>query len=106
VGALTWGPRETLLAQAQDRVAMLKTEGFDSAQIYGDIQSGGLNRLSILFAEPEAYNLPADPSTPAFARVWQTFIQGIGTLAIVAAGAGALGAFMLSRGKITMEEVE
>ncbi|NIV37337.1 MAG: 4Fe-4S dicluster domain-containing protein [Anaerolineae bacterium] len=106
VGALTWGPRETLLAEAQQRVETLKTEGLDSARVYGEVQSGGLNRLSILFAEPEAYNLPADTAAPAVARVWQSLIQGIGAVAIVVAGLGAFGAFLLSRGKITMEEVE
>lgn len=106
VGALVWGPRETLLAQAQQRVETLKAEGLSSARIYGETQAGGLNRLSILFAEPEAYNLPADPASPAVARVWQNIVQGLGALAIVAAGVGAFGAFLLSRGKITMEEVE
>jgi formate dehydrogenase iron-sulfur subunit len=106
VGALTWGPRDTLLAQAQQRVEALKTEGLSSARIYGETQAGGLNRLSILFAEPEAYNLPADPAAPTMARVWQNIIQGAGAVAIAAAAVGAFGAFLLSRGKITMEEVE
>jgi formate dehydrogenase iron-sulfur subunit len=106
VGALTWGPRETLLEHAKQRVETLKTGGLSSARIYGETESGGLNRLSILFAEPEAYSLPDDPSAPLVARVWQNIIQGAGALAIAAAAVGAFGAFLLSRGKITMEEVE
>ena len=106
VGALVWGPRTALLAQAQQRVETLKSEGLSSARIYGETQAAGLNRLSILFGEPEAYNLPVDPRTPTLARVWQNVIQGVGAVAIVAAGLGAFGAFLLSRGKITMEEVE
>lgn len=106
VGALTWGSRETLLAQARQRVEELQAKGLSSAQIYGETESGGLNRLSILFAEPEAYNLPADPAAPVMARIWQNIVQGIGALAIVVAGFGAFGAFLLSRGKIMMEEVE
>lgn len=106
VGALVWGPRDALLEQAHQRVETLKAEGLSSASIYGEIESGGLNRLSILFAEPEAYNLPANPAAPTVARVWQNIIQTLGAVAIVAAGVGAFGAFLLSRGKITMEEVE
>jgi formate dehydrogenase iron-sulfur subunit len=106
VGALVWGPRDALLEQAHQRVETLKAEGLSSASIYGEIESGGLNRLSILFAEPEAYNLPANPAAPTVARVWQNILQTLGAVAIVAAGVGAFGAFLLSRGKITMEEVE
>ena len=86
-----------------DRV---KGEGLSSARIYGETQAGGLSRLSILFADPEAYDLPVDPEAPMVARVWQGIVQGLGALVLVAAGVGAFGAFLLSRGKITMEEVE
>jgi len=106
VGALTWGPRQAMLEQAKRRVETLKAQGLSGARIYGETQSGGLNRLSILFAEPEAYNLPADPAAPVVARVWQNIVQGLGAVAIAAAAVGAFGAFLLSRGKITMEEVE
>ncbi len=106
VGALVWGSRRTLLEQAKKRVETLKAEGLSSARLYGETEAGGLNRLSILFAEPEAYNLPADPVAPAVARVWQNIVQGFGALAIAAAAVGAFGAFLVSRGKITMEEVE
>jgi formate dehydrogenase iron-sulfur subunit len=105
-GALTWGSRDALLAQAQQRVDVLKAEGLTSAEIYGETQAGGLNRLSILFAEPEAYGLAANPTAPAVARVWQDIVQTVGAVAIGAAVVGAFGAFLLSRGKIIMEEVE
>jgi formate dehydrogenase iron-sulfur subunit len=106
VGALVWGPRDVLLDQARQRVETLKGEGLSSAKIYGETQAGGLNRLSILFAEPQAYNLPEDPAAPLVARAWQNIVQGLGAIAIVTAVMGAFGAFHLSRGKITMQEVE
>jgi formate dehydrogenase iron-sulfur subunit len=106
VGALVWGPREELLDQAKARVEALKAEGLSSARLYGDTQASGLARLSILFDEPAAYNLPADPVAPTTARIWQVFVQGLGALAIVGATAGAFFAFLFSRGKIQMEEVE
>jgi hypothetical protein len=88
------------------RVEALKSEGLSSAQLYGETQAGGLGRLSILFGEPSAYNLPDDPVTPATAKVWQMIIQALGALAIVGATLGAFFAFLFSRGKIQMEEVE
>jgi formate dehydrogenase iron-sulfur subunit len=106
VEALVWGRRDVLLEQAKRRVETLQAEGLSSASIYGETQAGGLSRLSIMFAEPEAYDLPADPRSPMVARVWQNIIQGAGAVAIFAAAVGAFGAFLLSRGKITMEEVE
>lgn len=106
VEALVWGRRDALLDQAKTRIETLHAEGLDSARLYGETESGGLNRLSILFAEPEAYNLPADPAAPAVARAWQGIVQGFGAIAIVAAAVGAFGAFLFSRGKIRMEEVE
>jgi formate dehydrogenase iron-sulfur subunit len=106
VGALVWGQRNELLATAASRVQELKTAGLSSAAIYGETQAGGLSRLSILFDEPGGYNLPADPKSPSFARFWQDIIQALGAIAIVGVTVGAIGAFLLSRGKITMEEVE
>jgi formate dehydrogenase iron-sulfur subunit len=106
VGALTWGPRADLLEMGKARVEELKTGGLTSAQLYGETQAAGLGRLSILFDEPQAYNLPEDPVMPTTARLWQTFIQGLGALAIVGVSFGAFLAFLFSRGKIQMEEVE
>ena len=106
VEALVWGPRVELLEKGKARVEELKAEGLSNVELYGETQASGLGRLSILFDEPQAYNLPADPVTPTTARVWQTFVQGLGALAIVGVTAGAFLAFLFSRGKIQMEEVE
>jgi hypothetical protein len=95
-----------LLEKGKARVEELKAEGLSSAQLYGETEAAGLGRLSILFDEPKAYNLPTDPLAPTTARIWQFFIQGLGTLAVVGAAAGAFFAFLFSRGKIQMEEVE
>lgn len=106
VEALVWGSRAELLDKAKVRVEELKAEGLPSAQLYGETQASGLARLSILFDEPQAYNLPTDPVTPTTARIWQIFIQALGGLAIVGVTLGAFVAFLFSRGKIQMEEVE
>ena len=106
VDALVWGSRADLIEMGKARVAELKAEGLSSAQLYGETQAAGLGRLSILFDEPGSYNLPADPVTPTTARVWQVFIQALGGLAIAGVTVGAFFAFLFSRGKIQMEEVE
>jgi formate dehydrogenase iron-sulfur subunit len=106
VDALVWGSREELLNQGKARVEALKAEGLSNAWLYGETEAGGLGRLSILFDEPGAYNLPADPAAPATAKLWQTVVQGLGGLAIVGVTVGAFFAFLFSRNKIQMEEVE
>ena len=106
VGALAWGPRGDLLEMGKARVEELKAEGLSNVQLYGETQAAGLGRLSILFDEPGAYNLPANPVTPTSAKIWQSLIQALGGLAIVGVTFGAFFAFLFSRNKIHMEEVE
>jgi hypothetical protein len=68
-------------------------------------QVGGLGRLYVLIAPPEAYGLPANPQYPALANVWQKIIQPLGNVAFGATLLGILGAFLFVRRKIRMEEV-
>lgn len=104
VGALTWGKRGELLEKARARVAELRAKGMN-ARLYGETEAGGLQRLSILLDEPEQYGLPSVPRTPAFARAWQRVIQPLGTGFFGALLLGILGAFLVVRRKIRMEEV-
>jgi formate dehydrogenase iron-sulfur subunit len=105
VGALVWGERETLLAQAKERVDYLKGEGHE-VQLYGEQQAAGLGRLTILYGEPKAYGWSESLVAPDVSRIWQSIIQAVGAVAIGAAGLGAMLAFLVSRGHIEMEEVE
>ena len=106
VGALEWGSRGDMMDLATMRVDELKAGGLDGVRIYGETEASGLGRLSILYDEPQAYNLPADPASPTVARVWQSVVQSLGALAIAGVTVGAFVAFVLSRGRIQMEEVE
>jgi formate dehydrogenase iron-sulfur subunit len=106
-GALTWGERETLLAEAKARVSELKAEGYSGALLYGEDEAGGLHRLSILLDEPSAYGLPKDPGTRFFlARLWRKIIQPAGFGIFGAALVGVATAYGLARRNIHMEEVE
>jgi ABC-type Fe3+ transport system permease subunit len=50
--------------------------------------------------------LPEQPSYPALANIWQSIVQPLGGVAFGAAILGVLGAFLVSRRNIRMEEVE
>lgn len=105
VGALVWGQWAELLKKARDRVAVLRDRGLSGARLYGENETGGLHRLSIVFDEPKRYNLPEAPPG-AMANVWQRLIQPLGGVAFGAAILGVIGAFLVSRRNIRMEEVE
>jgi formate dehydrogenase iron-sulfur subunit len=106
VGALVWGNRQELLDVAKARVTTLKEEGRTSAKLYGETEAGGLHRLSIVFDEPDQYNLPANPGSPTTARAWQGIVQPLGQVAFGATILGALTAFLLARRNVRMEGVE
>jgi formate dehydrogenase iron-sulfur subunit len=106
-GALTWGERGTLLAEAKTRVSELQTGGDSGARLYGEHEAGGLHRLSILLDQPSAYGLPDDPGGQfVLARLYRKIIQPAGFAVFGAALVGVVAAFGLARRNIHMEEVE
>jgi formate dehydrogenase iron-sulfur subunit len=104
-GALSFGEWVDMRDKGQARVQDLKAQGFTEAQLYGDNLIGGLGRLYVLTAPPSAYRLPEQPTYPAIADVWQKIIQPLGGVAFGAAILGVIGAFLVSRRNIRMEEV-
>jgi len=106
-GALTWGERGALLAEAKMRVAELKTEGHSDALLYGEHEAGGLHRMSILLDEPSLYGLPDDPGGQfVLARLYRKIMQPAGFAIFGVAFVGVVAAFGLARRNIHMEEVE
>jgi len=106
-GALDWGDRDEMIAKADARVQVLKDElGFPQSNVYGKDQLGGLGRIYVLKAPPEAYGLPADPQYPVISTVWQKFLQPVGQIAFGATIIGAITAFFVARRNVHMEEVE
>jgi formate dehydrogenase iron-sulfur subunit len=105
-GALDWGDRDAMLAQAKLRVEELKTErGFPQARVYGENELGGLGRIYVLKAPPAAYGLPEKPTYPASATIKEV-LEPVGQVAFGATIVGAVAAFFLARRHIRMEEVE
>jgi formate dehydrogenase iron-sulfur subunit len=106
-GALTWGERGALLAEAKSRVSELKAEGQSGAQLYGEDEAGGLHRMSILLDQPSAYGLAEDPGGSfVLARLYRKIIQPASFGVFGAAFLGIAAAFGLARRNIHMEEVE
>jgi formate dehydrogenase iron-sulfur subunit len=105
-GAITYGDRDKLIAQGQERVAALKTKGVDQARLYGETEMGGLHVLYVLEEQPEVYGLPTNPQYPILANLWQNIVQPLGNLALGATIVGLLGAWVVIRRNIRMQEVE
>jgi formate dehydrogenase iron-sulfur subunit len=95
-GALDYGTREEMMAEAEKRIAYLKNErGRENAQMYGSDQVGGLHYIYVLEDVPEKYGLPAKPSVPAGVTIWEALVKpgapwgGLALVGLVAAaGAG------------------
>jgi formate dehydrogenase iron-sulfur subunit len=83
-GALSFGERETMLAKAKERLAVVQ-ETNPKAQLYGEKEMGGTTFLYLLMDSPEAYDLPADPKTPLSLTLWKDIVQPLGKYAWSAA---------------------
>ncbi len=106
-GALDWGDREAMIAQARNRVQVLQSQfGFAQASVYGEAQLGGLGRLYVLTAPPAAYGLDPNPAYPIASTLWQRVLQPLGGVAFGATLAGLIAAWALARRNVRMEEVE
>lgn len=106
VGALVWGNRAELLEEAKERVDYLRSQGQTEARLYGENEAGGLHRLSIIFGEPSRYRLPEKILYPTLTTVWQDIVQPLGGVALGATILGVVGAFLVARRNIRMEEVK
>lgn len=85
--ALDFGPREEMLAKAQERVEVLRERGFEDACVYGADEMGGLHVISVLKYGVEKHNEVADPSLSPLVTLtrWAKPVTGV-VAAIVVAG--------------------
>jgi formate dehydrogenase iron-sulfur subunit len=65
--SIRFGPLTELKQKAQERLAHLRRQGVDQAQLYGadDKILGGLNAFYLLVDKPETYGLPSNPKLPS-----------------------------------------
>lgn len=92
-GALGFGERETVLAQAKKRLIEVQ-KTYPKALIYGEKEMGGMTYLYLLLDSPEVYSLPANPTVPLSLTLWKDVIRPVGSVAVGgAAAAVVLGVF-------------
>lgn len=96
-GALKFGNRNELLAEAEDRVHFLRANGFPRATIYGKLELGGLNKLYVLTDTPDKFGLPINPHMPKNISFWQNAVQPYFGWLIPLALAGSAFSFVSTR---------
>lgn len=96
-GALKFGNREELVAEAEERVKFLRANGFPRATIYGKLELGGTNNLYILTDTPDKYGLPINPKIPGQIPFWQNWVQPYFGWLVPLALAGSAFSFVTTR---------
>jgi formate dehydrogenase iron-sulfur subunit len=95
--ALSFGPREEQVAAGKARVEVLKAEGYDKAELYGETEMGGMHSLFVAKYGYEAHGLLRDPKKPDVTSLMAILkpLTGVGVAAVF----GGLGlSFLMSRG--------
>jgi formate dehydrogenase beta subunit len=84
--ALQFGPREDMIAAAKARIDVIKAEGFDKAELYGETEMGGMHVLSIAKYGLEAHGLIRDPKASSITDIMNLLkpVTGVATVAVVA----------------------
>ncbi len=95
-GALQYGDRDEIGAEAHRRVTALK-DRYPDAQVYGEREAGGLGVIMVLPAAPAVIGLPLDPQIPVVAEVWQDAVKPVGLSVTAASVIGAGIAAVIAR---------
>ena len=88
-GALEFGERDALLAQAKKRLAEVQ-KSHPKAQLYGEKEMGGTTFLYLLLDNPDIYGLPVNPTIPLSLTLWKDVIRPVGGIAIGGAAAAVV----------------
>lgn len=83
-GAIEFGTHDSLLEEAKARVNALKDSGYSNANLYGEIESGGLHVMYVLTDTPPKQGLPEEPRI-ATNNTWVKWVSGVIAGAIVMA---------------------
>jgi formate dehydrogenase iron-sulfur subunit len=90
--SIQFGDLDELQARADARLATLKSQGVDSARLYGRDENdgvGGNGAFFLLLDEPEVYGFPPDPVVPAhdMPAMWKAAAKGAAMIVGVALSA-------------------
>jgi formate dehydrogenase iron-sulfur subunit len=92
-GAITFGSKEDMIEQAEERIVDLKERGYQNAGLYDPQGVGGTHVMYVLkhADKPEIYHgLPADPHISPMVGLWKGALK---PLALLAMGVTALAGF-------------
>lgn len=94
--SIQFGPYETMLAAAQERVHQLHAQGLTEARLYGanaDDGVGGTGSIFLLLDSPEVYGLPPDPRVPTadLPAMARTAAKAVGAMALAVGAAFVVG---------------
>lgn len=106
-GALHFGPRDEMIKIGKERVAFMKSKGYDKAELYGEKEMGGLHILQVCKFGHEAADLPSDPKLSPMVSMTQLSKPAAGLAAIATAGGLAISliaAIGYRRKKLSVEE--
>lgn len=85
VEALQFGERNKMLALAEEKVALLKKDGYPQAQIYGQEEMGGTHFVYVLGDQPSVYKLPKPQelfNISASSHLWEVALKPLQALAL------------------------
>jgi formate dehydrogenase iron-sulfur subunit len=89
---ITFGPKEEMIAHAEERIVDLKSRGFENAGLYDPQGVGGTHVMYVLHHadKPEIYaGLPADPRISPVVEAWKGVSKLVGLAVIGAMAVGA-----------------
>ncbi len=95
--AISFGARAKLVANGKARVKMLKEQGYEEANLYGENELGGLQVLMVLQHAPSSYGLPENPEVKLGTQIWKYIISPFGGVAALAAVVGLFYNFSSSK---------
>jgi formate dehydrogenase iron-sulfur subunit len=107
---ITFGPKEEMVAHAEERIADLKSRGFENAGLYDPQGVGGTHVMYVLHHadQPAIYaGLPEDPRISPVVEAWKGPTKVVGLAAIGLAAVGATLHGLLARAnEVTREDTE
>ena len=83
-GAITYGERNDLVAQAERGLDELRRAGKTEANIYGVDELDGLGMIYLLEDRPARYGLPENPHVSTSANIWNYIFKPVRVLAVAA----------------------
>jgi formate dehydrogenase iron-sulfur subunit len=92
-GAITFGPKDVMVAEGEQRAVELKERGFKNAGLYNPAGVGGTHVMYVLkhADRPELTGLPKDPTISPLVSLWKGMAKPLAVAGMI--GAAVVGFF-------------